>query len=367
MKKNVTGWLFDVYPAESHMVIWLIGVNGEKHRCYSDRTPSFFLHLDDTDRRRAIVLGNRCGSQLTFSTATQKELFTGDTFDVLNVTVPEPLKFKHVVRYYEKFFPHFAFYNSDLMPEQLWFYETQLFPLAYGEYSIEDNKLVDWNLLDSCDAYEYSLPPLCVMTMRNANDFVPPKYQPNILLEISYDNETYLLDRETPLETLESLNWHLHRFDPDILLTNYGDSVLLPKLTSLARRYNTPLLLNRDPDSRYVTSGESSFFQYGKVVHKDGMFELAGRWHIDACNSFTIAEAELDGLYELARTTQLPVQRQARASYRNRDVLVAAVVGIPEQHSHTGKETGAGGVQIGGNPAACGQGRPHLPAAVRVP
>ncbi|MBI4417698.1 MAG: hypothetical protein HY563_02900, partial [Ignavibacteriales bacterium] len=79
-------------------------------------------------------------------------------------------------------------------------------------------------------------------------------------------------------------------------------------------RTNVPLLLNRDNTAGYRTTYESSFFQYGKIVHKDGAFELAGRWHIDLENSFTMTEANLDGVFELARLTQIPVQRQSRAS-----------------------------------------------------
>jgi len=314
MKKRVKGWLFDVYPSHSGMCVWIIDGEGEKHRCYSEFRPSFFLHLNESDSKRAIVIGRGFDPALVFSKQSQKELFSGDDLDVLKVTVKNPRHFKKTVRHFETFFPHFSFYNSDLMPEQLFFYDTQLFPLAYGEYLIDGTKLLDWNIQDSRDACEYTLPPLSVMYMRNANDFVPPKYQSSVLLEISYDNRTYLLQQETPVEILEALNWHLHRFDPDILLTDYGDSVLLPTITSLAHRYRVPLLLNRDPDANYVTSTGSSFYQYGKVVHKDGVFELAGRWHIDAHNSFTLTEAELDGLFELARLTQIPVQRQARAS-----------------------------------------------------
>lgn len=325
------------------MCVWFIDTDGHPHRCYSDFQPSFFLHLHEPDNKRAIAVGKRFNRAIDFSKTTQKELFSGDSLDVLRVTVQNPTTFKSTVRYFETFFPHFAFYNSDLMPEQLFFYDTQLFPLAFGEYLIDDGKLLDWNVEDSRDAYEYDLPPLKVMFIRNANDFVPPKYRSSILLEISYDNRSYLLQEETPVEVLESLNWHLHRFDPDIVLTNYGDSVLLPRLTSVAKRYNTPLLLNRDTDTGYVTSKQSSFFQYGKVVHKDGVFELAGRWHIDAMNSFTLAEAELDGLFELARLTQIPVQRQARASigtgmsslqlswaYRN-NILIPAKKREPEE------------------------------------
>jgi DNA polymerase elongation subunit (family B) len=110
------------------------------------------------------------------------------------------------------------------------------------------------------------------------------------------------------------LNWHLYSCDPDIILTEYGDSVLLPKLTALAKQYNVPLLLNRDQMSGYKTTKESSFFQYGKVVHKDGAFEVRGRWHVDVNNSFAIVESNLAGLFELVRVTQLCPQHQARAS-----------------------------------------------------
>jgi len=55
----------------------------------------------------------------------------------------------------------------------------------------------------------------------------------------------------------------------------------MPKLTALAEQHHFPLLLNRDTAANYRTTKESSFFQYGKIIHKDGAFELAGRWHID--------------------------------------------------------------------------------------
>jgi len=152
------------------------------------------------------------------------------------------------------------------------------------------------------------------MSIRNGNDFVPPKYQKTFQIELAYDGTTYALEQENPVDMLEALNWHLHRCDPDILLTEYGDSSLMPALTVLSQRHKVPLLLNRDQTMGYMTTKESSFFQYGKIVHKDGAFELAGRWHIDARNSFTVTEAELDGLFEMARLTQIPAQRQGRAS-----------------------------------------------------
>ena len=315
MPHLLTGWLFDCYPSVQGITLWFIDEQGGKHRGFSRFTPSFFLYLNASDARRAEALAERCPVHVTITRTTKTEIYSGDSLDVLEVHVHEPLRFRDVVWYYERFFPHFAFFNSDILVAQLFLYKTQLFPLAFGEYEMsEQGELTRWTLHDSREATEYTLPPFSILLLRNANDFVPPKYQKHLQLEVLYDDRTYVLEQETPQEVLEALNWHLHRCDPDIILTDYGDAVLMPKLVAMAQRHNVPLLLNRDCDASYVTTKESSFFQYGKIVHKDGAFELAGRWHVDATNSMTVAEADLDGLFEMARLTQMCGQRQGRAS-----------------------------------------------------
>lgn len=315
MFRTIAGWLFDAYPSPQGITLWFIDRNGEKHVALFPFTPSFFLHLNDGDIARAEVLARRSPAPLTLTRTERREIYSNDIWNVLQISVHDATQFKAVSSYYARFFPHFAFFNSDLLPAQLFFYETQLFPLAYGEYRIDDNgRLMEWTLLDGRERVEYELPPLAIMIIRNANDFVPPKYQRTLQLEIEYDGTTCTLEQEHPREVLETLNWHLYRFDPDIILTEYGDAVLLPKLVDLSRRMNLPLLLNRDQGTDYNVSRETSFWQYGKVVHKDGAFELAGRWHVDVDNSFTVVESDLDGLFELVRLTQIPGQRQARAS-----------------------------------------------------
>ncbi len=315
MKRTVLGWLFDVYPDEDGVTLWLIDESGEKVRCHWPFLPSFFLHLRDQEEHRAVALGAQSPVPVSFARTSQRELFSNETLPVLKVTVWNALRFREAVRFYEKFFPHFAFFNSDILPSQLFLYESGLFPLCRGVFEVDQQgKLLAWELRDSREACEYAIPPLSIMMLRNANDHVPPKYQRTLQLEISYEERTYTLESSSPESVVESLNWHLHQYDPDILLTEYGDSTLLPKITGLARDLRLPLLLNRDVGQGYKVSRESSFFQYGKVMHKDGAFELRGRWHIDAKNSFTLVESDLEGLFELVRVTQLCPQHQARAS-----------------------------------------------------
>ena len=315
MTNTVTGWLFDVYANPRGVTLWIIDEHGAHYRCTRNFVPSFFLSLHEADRQRAERLALRCPVPVTCARTTRRELFSNETLDVLQVNVGDPVRFREAVAYYERIFPHFALYTSDILPAQLFLYETGLFPLAFGEYTIDGaGELTGWNVRDTKEAFEYTLPPLSVMMLKSANGVVPPKYRRVLQIEISYEDRSYVLEQESPTEVLESLNWHLHRFDPDVVLTEYGDSALMPRLTSLAQQYRVPLLLNRDEGSGYKVSKESSFFQYGKVIHKDGAFELRGRWHVDVENSFTLAEAELEGLFELVRVTQLCPQHQARAS-----------------------------------------------------
>ncbi|MFH0988664.1 MAG: DNA polymerase domain-containing protein [bacterium] len=315
LNRTISGWLFDVYAVSDGVTVWLIDQDGNKHCCRYPFVPSFFLHLNKSDSRRALQLGTQCPVPVSIAPTTRREIFSGDMWDVLQVNVHDPTRFREVVWYYEKFFPHFAFFNSDILVPQLFLYDTELFPLAFGEYAIDGTgRLCNWQINDSREATEYALPPLSIMWLRNGNTFVPPKYQRQLQLEVSYDGRTYALEQESARDVLDTLNWHLHRCDPDIILTEYGDSILLPHITALASQCNMQMLLNRDAAAGYKTTKESSFFQYGRIVHKDGAFEIAGRWHVDEKNSFTMGEADLDGLYEMARLTQMCGQREARAS-----------------------------------------------------
>jgi DNA polymerase elongation subunit (family B) len=317
MTKGVAmlGWLFDLYPSLYGMTFWLVDRDGRKRCCSMPFVPSFYMHLSVAEERKLEALLSSLPCKVMLDHHSQKELYKNEAWNVVRVNVYDTLLFKQVVRRLERYFPHFVFFNSDIPVQQLFLYSTGLFPLAFGEYHIdENNTLARWDITDKCDAEEYTFPPLTTMKLANTPDFVSPKHRKVYQLEISYDGQTYSLEDRDPVDVLSALNRHLLRYDPDIIHTEYGDAILLPMLTTIAAQNNIPLLLNRDPSAGYILTKEASYFQYGKIVHKDGAFELAGRWHLDTENSFVMGEASLDGVVEIARMTQLPVQRQSRST-----------------------------------------------------
>ena len=337
LTKTITGWLFDIYPSSLGITMWLVDKEGRKHCTYAPFIPSFYMHVSDDDARRVADIVRQFPFRVTLDRATQKEIYSNEEWSVLRVSVHDTLHLKQVVQRLERHFPHFVFFNSDIQVQQLYLYTTGLFPLAFGEYTLaDDNSLAGWSLADTYDAMEYTMPELTTMTIRNKPDFISPKFRKTYQLEIGYDGSTYSLENETPVDILRGLNRHLERCDPDIIMTDYGDAILMPMLTRLAAEEGVPLALNRDASAGYFTTHESSYFVYGKIVHKDGAFELAGRWHLDTENSFMMGESSLDGVVEIARLTQLPVQHQSRSSigtalssmqlswaYRNRYLIPA--------------------------------------------
>lgn len=310
-----TGWLFDVYPSRHGITVWLIDRNGVKHVAEASFAPSFFMHIASNDDKRVAALVGSFPCIISLERVVRRELYSNQEWTVLRVQVHNPLFLKDVVRRLEHHFPHFVFFTSDISPQQMYLYETGLFPLAYGEYLIgADGRLLAVELADDRYALDYSMPPLTFLRLTNHAETVSSRYSRNVRLEISYGGETYSLDYENPTDILTSVNDHLRRCDPDVIVTEYGDALLLPLLVRMAEQHGVELMLNRDRGAGYFRTGETSYFAYGKIVHKDGAFELAGRWHLDTENSFMMSEASLDGVVEIARLTQLPIQHQARST-----------------------------------------------------
>ena len=312
-RQLLEGWLFDVYPSHDGMIIWMIDDADRPHRLRYRYAPTFYVAGD----RSALEVGRQGLARLripvTCEPTARRELMSGEQIPVVAVAVHNPLAFPAAARLLARI-PGLTLYNCDILTTRLFFYETGLFPLARCALACAGDEAREVTLASRPEDLEYALPPLTVLRLSLESSTANPSHGRPGQLAAGVDGETVVLDGDDPADTIHSLNRLLQRYDPDIVLTEWGDSVLLPRLQDLAARTGIPLQLNRDPTHRVRTRRSRSYMTYGQVVYQAGAQMLHGRWHIDLRNSFIYAESELGGLLEVARLARIPVQELARTS-----------------------------------------------------
>ncbi len=316
----LAGWLFDAYPAGDGMAVWLIGDDGRAQRLTVPFAPIFYAagpeRVLSRLPERLAALGIAAATTMT----ARQELFSGAALPVLQVAVRTPLAFPVAVRATARIAGVSPF-DCDLGIPQMFFAQTGLFPL--GRYRVEAGQdaaggpgadVRDFQPLDGQEDLEYDVPPLVVMRLRPDGDSIDPTHTRRTEIEVSVEGETVVLCADRSEDLIAGLNRMIERYDPDILLTEWGDAFLLPRLQTLAARVGVPLRWNRERHQGIRTRRARSYVTYGRTMFTAGAQMLAGRWHLDLRNSFIYRESELAGLLEIARLACLPVQYLARTS-----------------------------------------------------
>lgn len=121
-----------------------------------------------------------------------------------------------------------------------------------------------------------------------------------------------VIDGRSEAEMMNELTREVARANPDLILTERGDSFEMPYLYHRAALHDIDLRLGREKDTMPDGHGRS-YFSYGRILYKPGGYTLAGRLHLDR-SSFIFREGGLLGLIDLARITGIPIQELSRLS-----------------------------------------------------
>ncbi len=315
---RLEGWLFDAYPSDAGIILWFLDDDGRPHRVQYRYHPAMFIAGERHAVARAEQVLQQGTVRVSLTPTVQRELMSGDEVPVIRLAVHNPLAFPTTMRLLTKV-PGLTLYNCDIAVTHLFFYDTGLFPLARCAVEHANGEIRAIEAVTRPEELEYALPPLVTMRLHlehTATDPIAPSptHGRRGLLEASVQGETVVLCGDEPVDLLTSINRLLKRYDPDVILTEWGDVALLSQLRTLAARTGVPLTLNRDPHAGVQTRRSRSYVTYGQVVYQAGAQMLHGRWHIDLRNSFIFGESEMAGLLEIARLARLPVQYLARTS-----------------------------------------------------
>jgi len=320
------------------MTLWLIDRNQKHYRLTDTFAPAFYVSGSRDSLARLQEAAQKQITQLKTQLTERTDLWLNAPRQVLKISVHSPIDFVRSGRWVHLFDSRLQLYNSDLMVASLYCWEKNVFPLAYVEVDAdEESRILAIECRDDEWALDYEMPPLKIMQIRLAGlSRIDPTHGRRASLEIEMDGTCWELDEsaEAPAFGFARL---LKREDPDVILSEWGDSTILPLLSQQAERLKASLNLNRDLEVSIQQSKPRSYTSYGRILFKASAMTLFGRVHVDKQNSFISEKCDFAGLWELARVTKLPIQYAARTttgtgiSYMQMELAHRDGVLIPEQ------------------------------------
>jgi DNA polymerase-2 len=312
--RRLEGWLFDVDELGPEVALWVYTSGGEAVRLTEEFRPPVYVQGGRAQLRSLAYELDRRGIVSRVRWVERREFWSGKVVEALELAVSDSSLMPKLRRLAASRDHEFTFYNCDIPAAQYYLYLKGLFPLCKLSCEVDTaDNVLDVAAADRATDTCYELPSLRTLRMRG-EQMRPLSGKSRIILECA--GERVRLRMEDGARAIEALNAFIKRHNPDVVLSQHGDSVLMPALLLLAKRKKLDLLVDRDrviTKRKIITEGRT-YFSYGRVIYKGPSYPLFGRWHIDAEDSFIYGETGLEGLIELARLAKIPVQRMARTS-----------------------------------------------------
>jgi len=320
------------------MKLWLIEPNQTRHLLIDRFAPVFYVSGPDAVLRCLRDEVARQPQALVCRPTERMDLWERRARPVLEIEVAHPSEYSSWTHWVRRLDSSLRLYNSDLMLAPLYCWQRGVFPLARVEAEVDgEGRVLALECRDTEWALDYELPPLEILRVRLGGlRRVDPTHGVQTALQVEVDGRQLELD-ESGEPAAVAFQHLLARHDPDLILSDWGDATILPRLREQAARLHLALALNRDPGAEVQQSRARSFMSYGRILFKNSATTLFGRLHVDTHNSFIADKCDLAGLWELARVTKLPVQYAARTStgtgisYMQMELAWRDGVLIPEQ------------------------------------
>lgn len=312
--RRLEGWLFDVDELGPQVALWVYLQDGQLVRLTDEFKPLVYVQGERARLKKLAWELERLGVISSVSWMERREFWSGELIEVLELHLADASLLPKLRRFAAARDREFVFYNCDIPAAQSYLYLKGLFPLGKLACEVDAaGNVLELAATNSVWEADYQLPPLRTLTLYGER-MQPATDRSRIHLECA--GESIALRLKDGAQAVESFNAFIDKHDPDLILSERGDTLLVPALLRLAKKNRLDLRLDRDRviTTRKIETEGRTYHAYGRIVYKGPSYPLFGRWHIDRRNSFIYRETELNGLLELARLAKIPVQRMARTS-----------------------------------------------------
>ncbi len=322
MKRTLNGWLLDIYEEpRGGLMLWLLGADGQRYGLRQDFSVTFYA-AGPAARLRALwrwleeqggCASTACSRDvpLRMWRDERRDLFEREPVSVLAVQSTQPYRQPGLFSAASREFADLTWYDADILPALRHAAQYGSFPLAQMEIEVDGQQVCRVRALDTPWQLDPDPPALRILHIEPDDD---PQHSLPESVELRWEGRCVRLALQPVRALLVNLAAVLKQYDPDLLLTHWGDTWFIPWLLEQSAALNIKLPLSRDVTRSVMQRAERSYQAYGQVVHRGQQMHLFGRWHVDIFNAMLYADYGLEGLLESARVTGLPVQAAARLS-----------------------------------------------------
>ena len=313
MSEN-TGWFCDVYthPDDGQLTLWVISDEGSRELLRQRFSITFYAAGKNERLRELWYFLKRQTMPVSLERDERRDLLSPHPLTVLSVKVKRPSDQPRLFKRITQIFPDLDFYDADIPLSARYAATFNVFPLTRCSWVVDENGWVHEIIpLESRWELDQTPPPLRVLEIQP--DTEPFHTRPKELIAHSgrYDWRLPLYPNRPFLACLTAV---ISRVDPDLILSDWGDTWLFPFFLRLSHGRHDLLPLCRDPKRGVLYKVKRTYHSYGQIIHRGQQILLHGRWHIDRRNAMMFSDYGWEGVMEMAQVSGLPVQVTARNS-----------------------------------------------------
>jgi DNA polymerase-2 len=285
----ISGWLFDAYVLNGKMIFWIKNDNSSTTIRVEDKRWNHKIYVASEKSLKPVIEDDEILSMVNeYHFISKYELIT-DTkkSQVLELELKDPTYALKLAKKIEKMgrFGQNRLYNVDILPEQSYFYEHNIFPLMKCKVHVSNSTL---NWIDNEDdvwSTEYELPlfnNIFLKVYPKIKEGRIPRFTDVIALVSIQKGDTskdtiYIQGSE--IDILYQLVKEVKKNNPDFILTESGDSFTFPYLIYRSEINQVELVLDREGIPLYKPKKQgTSYFSYGRMYFKPSATKLLGRY-----------------------------------------------------------------------------------------
>ena len=129
MSGSFSGWLLDLYPAENHMALWLLGDDGQRRRFTHDFPVTFYAAGPAPHLRALWKRIQEMDNSVVLARSERRDVFSG-LVPVLSATVPDPAGLQKFFQQVSDSQPGLTYYDADIPLALRYAARFDVFPLA---------------------------------------------------------------------------------------------------------------------------------------------------------------------------------------------------------------------------------------------